>query len=113
MPKRGERVARPARKGDWELRHTGGSVDGWEQLCAQAPGPAGDAWDALSHDPFARSARQHPLHGALGRAYVGPKQLEQWQYEVTGAARIWYCADRERRLVHLTMVSVGHPKATE
>ena len=40
-------------------------------------------------------------------------QLEQWQYEVTGAGRVWYCPDRESRTVWLTDASVGHLKATE
>jgi hypothetical protein len=53
------------------------------------------------------------LAGSLATATVGGKALEQWQYEVTGAGRIWYCPDLERRVIHLTLVSVGHPKKTE
>jgi hypothetical protein len=53
------------------------------------------------------------LAGSLATATVGGKVLEQWQYEVTGAGRIWYCPDPERRVIHLTLVSVGHPKKTE
>jgi len=39
--------------------------------------------------------------------------MEQWQYEVTAAGRLWYCIDDEQRTVWLTDAHVGHPKATE
>ncbi len=40
-------------------------------------------------------------------------KLEQWQHEVTGAGRVWYCPEDARQIVHITRASVGHPKATE
>jgi len=112
-PKRGDRVAPPAREGEWELRHTSGSTDGWEELCKQARGPAGKAWEALSRNPLERSERQHPLAGELGTVSIGGKRLSQWQYEVTGGGRIWYCPDVVRKIVYLTLASVGHPKQTD
>jgi hypothetical protein len=39
--------------------------------------------------------------------------MEQWQYEVTGAGRTWYCIDDRRKTVWMTAASVGHPKASE
>jgi hypothetical protein len=60
-----------------------------------------------------RNERQHPLKGGLGRRSVGGRDLEQWQLEITGAGRVWYAIDDERRTVTLTFASVGHPKATE
>lgn len=39
--------------------------------------------------------------------------MEQWQYEVTGGGRLWYCIDDEKRTVWLTEAAPGHPKATE
>ena len=39
--------------------------------------------------------------------------LDQWQYEVTGAGRIWYCIDDERRTLYLTLATVVHPRQTE
>lgn len=39
--------------------------------------------------------------------------LERWQYEVTGAGRVWYLVDDERRTVWISYAGVGHPKATE
>lgn len=39
--------------------------------------------------------------------------LEQWQYEVTGAGRAWYCVDDKHHRVLLTLATTGHPKSTE
>lgn len=39
--------------------------------------------------------------------------MEQWQYEVTGAGRIWYLVDVGKRTLWLRHASPGHPKATE
>lgn len=35
------------------------------------------------------------------------------QLEVTGAGRVWYAIDDERRTVVLTLANVGHPKSTD
>ena len=116
MAKRGERVAPPPRKGAWELRFaTSDAATGWEELCAQAPGPARDCFEALERDPRDRSnpGRQHRLKGDLGTREIKGESLEQWQYEVTGAGRVWYCVDEKNRRVLLTLAKTGHPKATE
>jgi hypothetical protein len=31
--------------------------------------------------------------GSLGTRSVNGEMLEQWQYEVTGGGRLWYCID--------------------
>lgn len=67
----------------------------------------------LRMEPFRRDRRQHPLHDRLEYRTVGGRRLGQWQYEVTGAGRVWYCPDPEVRTVWLTDAFVGHPKATE
>lgn len=115
MAKRGERVAPPPRASEWELRHTGDSAAGWEELCKQAPGPTREAFERLSRDPCDRSnpKRQHLLGGDYGKRMIGGTELPQWQYEVTGGGRIWYCPDAARRIVHLTRASCGHPKETD
>jgi hypothetical protein len=116
MGKRGERVARPPRRGEWELRFGDSeAASGWEELCKQAPGPTGEAWDAMSRDPRDRTnpGRQHRLRGDLGARTVKGKILEQWQFEVTGAGRIWYCPDDAAHVVWVTKASTGHPKATD
>lgn len=114
MPKRGERVAPPPGPGEWDLRFgERGSSEGWEQLCTQAPGPTLAAWTLLRTDPRNRSERQHPLKGDLATRSIGGRVLEQWQYEVTGAGRVWYCIDDDRRTVWLTLARVGHPGPTD
>lgn len=114
MPARGDRVARPPKPGGWDFRYAEKAVaDGWEQLCRQAAGPTGAAFDAIVSDPRSRSSRQFPLKGALGSRTIKGKDLDQWEYEVTGAGRVFYCIDDKNSVVWLTLASVGHPKATE
>jgi hypothetical protein len=111
---RRDRVAPPPRAGGWDLRFgTGDAVSGWEKLCAAAPANARSAWNRITADPRQRDSRQHPLKGRLSTRVVSGEPLEQWQYEVTGAGRLWYCIDGARRIVWLTDAYVGHPKSTE
>ncbi|OGQ90399.1 MAG: hypothetical protein A2289_00285 [Deltaproteobacteria bacterium RIFOXYA12_FULL_58_15] len=115
-PKRKDRVAPPPARGRWDLRYAQTDVvDGWDELSRQAPRPTFDAWEAIAKDPrdWANPRRQHPLRGDLATHVVSGRTLEQWQYEVTGAGRIWYCIDDEAHTVWLTAASTGHPKATE
>ncbi|CAM2878920.1 hypothetical protein SKPI104516_07615 [Skermania piniformis] len=39
--------------------------------------------------------------------------MEQWQYEITAAGRIWYLVDVDRRTLWLKAASTGHPRATD
>ena len=82
-------------------------------MCAAAPANARAAWERIAADLRQRSERQHPLRGNLGTRLVNDETLEQWQYEVTGGGRPWYCIDDQRRTVWLTDAMPGHPKATE
>jgi hypothetical protein len=117
VPKRGDRAAPPARKGEWTLIfHDGQSAEGWEELCSAAPGPMLDVWRCLSRDPRDRRAnpdRVHRLQGDLSTRDVRGQTLEQWQHEVTGAGRVWYCPEDARRVVHITKATKGHPKETD
>lgn len=114
MPKRRERVAPPPATGGWELRYgTSDAVKGWEKVCAAAPANARVAWAKLTADPRERTKRQHPLKGDLGHRSVNGVAMDQWQYEVTGGGRLWYCIDDDQRTVWLTEARPGHPKATE
>jgi hypothetical protein len=53
------------------------------------------------------------LKGELASRSIGGRTLDQWQLEVTGAGRIWYAIDDERRIVVLTLATVGHPATTD
>ena len=115
-PKRKDRVAPPAVTGEWDLRcHGNDAIDGWEALCNQAPGPTRAAWEALTKNPRDRTnpSRQCQLRFDLAAREIGGKRLEQWQYEVTGAGRVWYCIDDETCTVWITLASTGHPSKTD
>jgi hypothetical protein len=114
VPKRRERVAPPPVPGGWDFRYaTSEAVTGWEKVCSSASANARRAWEAITAEPRNRSDRQHPLRGSLGTRTVNGEALEQWQYEVTGAGRLWYCIDDDRKTLWLTGAAPGHPKATE
>jgi hypothetical protein len=112
MPKRGDRVAPPARPGEWELRHQGTSADGWDKLCDNTPSAALACYEALAAKPTQLSGRQKRLRGDLDTRTIGGKPLEQWQYEVTAGGRVFYCPDPNRRIVWLTEVHLTSPKKT-
>ncbi|NLE78429.1 MAG: hypothetical protein GX610_02435 [Rhodococcus sp.] len=115
--KRGDRVAPPAEPaGGWELRFAStDAVKGWDSLCQQAPANTLAAWSALRSrtDAPAPPSRHHQLKGSLATASHGGTVMEQWQYEVTGAGRIWYLVDIARRTLWIKAAGTGHPKATD
>lgn len=115
-PKRGDRVAPPAGREEWELRFaTSEAAKGWEELCRQSPANTAAAWHELrNRSPLpAQVPRHHRLKGRLASAAHGGVEMEQWQYEVTGAGRIWYLVDLANHTLWLRHASPGHPKATE
>jgi hypothetical protein len=114
--KRGARVAPPPRDGESALFfHDAEAADGWEELCKQARGATRVAWETLTRAPRDRSspARQSQLRLDLATRTIGGREFEQWQYEVTGGGRIWYCPDPEKMSVFITYAGVGHPRATD
>lgn len=114
MPKRRERVAPPPAREGWDFRYaTSDAVVGWDKVCAASPANARVAWERITADPRRRDDRQHPLKGNLATRVVNGDTMEQWQYEITSAGRVWYCIDDGQRTVWMTDASPGHPKATE
>lgn len=57
--------------------------------------------------------RTHQLKPPLATKRVGGKELPQWQHELSGAGRIFYCPDRDERVVWVSRVDLGHPRETE
>ncbi|MGH8909794.1 MAG: hypothetical protein ACRD0K_25700 [Egibacteraceae bacterium] len=114
MPKRGDHAALPPGQGEWDLVfETTEAARGWEQLRRPAPGALLEAWRHLRTDPRRRDRRQRPLKGSdLGVRKIGGQVLEQWQYEVTGGGRIWYCIDEQQVTVRLTWAGADHPTRT-
>jgi hypothetical protein len=39
--------------------------------------------------------------------------LPQWQHEVSGSGRVFYCPDLADKVVCVTRVDLAHPKETE
>ena len=115
-PRRGDRAAPPPIDGEYDVRFaTTQAAQGWDQLDHQAGANLRRAFDATRANPRSRSnpERQHRLRGDLGTARWKGVPLERWQFEVTGAGRIWYLIDDERRTAWVTHAGTGHPKATE
>jgi hypothetical protein len=115
-PRRRRRVAPPARPGCYTLRFaTADAAKGWEDLCRQAPGNTRTAFEAIETDPAPQpsTGRHHRLKGGLATDTYAGKTLEQWQYEVTGAGRIWYLIDRDTLTCWIRLAGTGHPKATD
>lgn len=114
MTKRGERVAPPPRSGGWSLRYaSAGAAEEWEIVSRELASAVRRAYDQLESDPRLRTERQHPLRGQDSTTTVAGRTLEQWQYELSGSARLLYAIDDDRRDVWILGASVGHPKRTE
>jgi mRNA-degrading endonuclease RelE of RelBE toxin-antitoxin system len=113
-PRRGERVGRPAAEGEWEVRFgNNAAAKGWEQLRHHAPDNVRSALEDMRTRPRARDHRHGPLRGSLKMGILGGRQMDRWQIEVTGGARVWYLIDEARRTVWIVHAGPGHPKATE
>ena len=115
-PKRGDHVAPPPGPDEWDVRYGNNqAARGWVELCRQAPGNTLDAWTAMRRNPTPRtdSPRHHRLHGRLSTGKADGKVLSMWQLEVTGAGRVWYLVDPDKKLVWIDYAGPGHPKATE
>ncbi len=57
--------------------------------------------------------RQHPLKHDLATVTVNGTTMPQWQYEVTGASRIWYAVNEPKRTTWITHAATGHPSKTD
>jgi len=107
-------VAPPAAEGEWEILYgNNDAAKGWEDLCRTAPGNTRAAWQDMRTRPRMRDHRHGPLRGKLAVGQLGGRQMDRWQIEVTGSARVWYLIDDDRRTIWLVHAGPGHPKATE
>lgn len=79
----------------------------WDALCATHANNARRCFDHLATDPRGRPTDTDRVTALQGR-YEG-----LYQYEVGGAARIWYSVDDAAMVVKIHLVSSGHPKETE
>ena len=107
----------PVGTGDWTIRPVSQQVHKqWDAAIAAEPDLMTALRTRLRTRPLDRSdnpRRTGKLHGDLGRRRIGDASLSQWQHEITGAGRVWYCPETETRTGWVTRISFAHPKATE
>ncbi len=116
MKRRRRAAPPPKRSGGYEIWFANNDAEkGWEELFEARPVQLRAAWEALDEDPvpLLQNKRHHRLSHIYATAQVNEKKLEQWQYEVTAGGRIWYCVDREKKIVWITLASTKHPKMTD
>lgn len=112
MSRREEAVPRPIRSTEYTIRHaTAGARKGWRDIVATQKNAAVEAWQRLTTDPTSIDGRCHPLKGDLATVTHDRKTHAQWQYELTGGARIWFYVSGQE--VHLIAVHTHHPNATK
>lgn len=71
--------------------------------------------ERLRMRPLDRSAnprRTHQLKPPLHQKRIGSKVLPQWQHELTGQGRVFYCPDRTEHVIWITRITLGHPRET-
>ncbi|MFN6549545.1 hypothetical protein ACP6C7_03885 [Mycolicibacterium septicum] len=114
MAGKGELVARPPKKIEYEIRFaTTNAKKGWQDLAATIRNPLADAWDFLTRNPLKNVPTNYPLKGKLGTITRDGKTYERWQHKPTkqGDARIWFYV--EGRTVYLEQVHTRHPNETK
>jgi hypothetical protein len=111
---RGDRVERPLRKTEFELRFaTKRAEQGWTDLLATQRNAIVGAWDFLTATPLAETPQNYRLKGRLAYVVSNGVQCERWQLKPTaqGDARIWFYVIE--RTVYLEAVHTRHPNATK
>lgn len=116
MSGRGSRVPAPAAGDQWDLRFADKKAAGnWDWLCNMATANCAAMHAQLTNDPrrAINPSRHHRLRGDLATGKHGGRDLEQWQYEITGSGRVWFLIDDAQHKVWLTVVESGHPSKTD
>ena len=111
--KRGQQVPPPPEEGEWELRYATKESLAFAEMEGQFPGNCAEAKARLKVAPTTRSDVQKHLRGSLGKRTIGGVEMDQWQYDISSGARLWYCVDPDMCIVWLTLAATGHPRATE
>ena len=110
------RQSRPEEANLWTIRPASAQAEKqWKRAVEAESELMAKERHRLQERPLDRGAnprRTHQLRGPLGSRTIGEKKLPQWQHEITGAGRVWYCPDKEVRLVWVTYVSLQHPQPT-
>ena len=111
------RQSRPEEADLWTIRPASAQAEKqWKRAVEAEPELMAKERCRLHERPLDRGAnprRTHQLRGPLGSRTIGGKKLPQWQHEITGASRVWYCPHKEVRVVWVTYVSLQHPQLTD
>lgn len=112
--KKGELVARPPKKTEYEIRFaTTSARKGWRDLVATIRNPMTQTWDFLTKTPLDTTPTNYRLKGELATIQRGGVRHNRWQHKPTmqGTARIWFYVDG--RTVFLEQVHTSHPNETK
>lgn len=87
----------------------------WDAAMVARPDIMRAELERLRTRPLERTnpRRTAKLQGNLRYRKIGDRRYEQWQQEITGAGRLWYCPDKAARTIWITKVSLSHPKDSE
>jgi len=116
--KKGSTPSTP-RKDDqpWELKPASAKAKSeWDAAKASEPDLMENVHERLCTRPLDRGdnpRRTHQLKGPLAFKWVEEKKLPQWQHEITGGGRVWYCPDRSTHIVWLVKATLSHPHETD
>lgn len=105
-------VSRPLKSSEFVIEHsTSQAATGWRDIVATQNSSAVDAWDRLTKAPNQSDPRRHQLKGHLATIVRDGVAHDQWQYELSGGARIWFYVDG--RTVKIVNVFTKHPNQTK
>lgn len=111
-PKRGDSIPPPPAKDEYELRYATKEALAFPEIARQFPGNADELKTRLRKMPLTRSDVQKSLKGRLSTRVLRGHPLPQWQYDISGGHRLWYCVDEDERIVWFTYAG-RHPIATQ
>jgi hypothetical protein len=101
----------------WTVRFASAqALKEWEAVTAAEPELMERLLLRLKDRPLDRSdnpRRIGQLHGGLATRRVAGRALPQWQYEITSSGRLWYCPDKDDRVIWVTKARLDHPRETE
>lgn len=101
---------------EWVVKPASSQAEkAWKKALAQEPEIMEAERTRLRTRPLDRNdnpRRTHQLRGSLAERKIQGQRYEQWQHEITGGGRVWYCPDKANRIIYVTHVSLSHPKET-
>lgn len=114
MASKEERVHRPVKKTEYEIRFASRSAEkGWRDLQATQRNALADSWDFLTRTPHERGPLNQPMKAELAHVTYQGEDHERWQHKpvAQGDSRIWYFI--VDRIVYLEQVHTKKPNQTK